>query len=94
MSGPISPRIVCAAVRYSDGFIVCAPRHFDPLMHELIPERYKRDHSRAEQGFIDQRRHFYTRTQAWKIAEANGQIARRCGGDAADCGTLFSENLY
>lgn len=47
-----------------------------------------------EEGFIDQHGNFHTRQQAWKIAEANGQIIHRCGGDTANGGTLYSENLY
>lgn len=94
MSELSPPRIVCAACRYPDGFIVCAPRHGDPLMRDLTPALYKHQHYMAEQGFIDQHRRFYSRTRAWKIAEANGQIRRRCGGDDTDGGTLFSENLY
>jgi hypothetical protein len=45
-----------------------------------------------EQGFIDQYGKFYSRKAAWKIAEKEGQIIRRCGGD--EDGTLWSENLY
>lgn len=45
-------------------------------------------------GFIDQFGNFHTRTEAWKIAEAAGQIFRRCGGDTVNGGTLYSENLY
>jgi hypothetical protein len=47
-----------------------------------------------EEGFIDQFGDFHARTEAWKIAEAAGQILHRCGGDDTDGGTLYSENLY
>lgn len=48
------------------------------------------------QGFIDQFNNFYTRKEAWIIAETNGQIIRRVGGDMSldGEGKLFSENLY
>lgn len=46
------------------------------------------------QGFVDQRGVFLTRTEAWSIALAAGQIIRRVGGNDTDGGTLYSENLY
>ena len=83
-------RVVCAAVRDSDGRIVVGPRHFDQTMTNAIyslPEW-----SRPwEQGFIDQRGEFMTREEAHKVAIEADQIIRRCGGDDA---RLFSENLY
>lgn len=84
------PRIVCAANRYGNILIV-APRHFDPLMHEQIDRLdIKISSSHWEQGFIDQHRRFYTREEAWKIAEFNGQIIR----SVSSPGKLYSENLY
>lgn len=50
--------------------------------------------SAHEQGFIDQHGAFMSRREAWEVAEAAGQIIRRVGGDEADGGTLYSENLY
>lgn len=95
-----SPRIVCAAVLYSvDGkpFIVAGPRHFDHVMHpviELLVETVNPDGLRPVQGFIDQHGEFYNRKNAWPIAERNGQIVKRVGGDGPDQHGLFSENLY
>lgn len=95
--GPVMQRrVVCAASRYGE-HIILGPRHGHALMHA---------HARAifggegygkmlkEQGFIDQHGVFMTRQEAWKVAEAAGQIIARCGGDAIDGGYLFSENLY
>jgi len=45
----------------------------------------------CDQGFINQRGNFLTREDALKIALANGQRRKRCGGDERQ---LFSENLY
>lgn len=45
----------------------------------------------CEQGFIDQYGNFYTREEAYFVAEENGQIIKKCGGDRV---SLFSENLY
>lgn len=56
-----------------------------------------------EQGFVDQFGKFYNRTEAWKIADKNGQILRPTGwekipnprkANVGDDGCLFSENLY
>jgi hypothetical protein len=59
-------------------------------MRTQRPENWNEE----DQGFIDQFGKYYTRTEAWKIAEAMGQIRYRCGGDTANGGTLYSENLY
>lgn len=83
-------RIVCAALFSKDGYGIVAvgPRHFDATMHRQLPDGGGRN---TEQGFIDQHGTFFTREQAWIIAESNGQIIKRVGGDE---GRLFSENLY
>lgn len=85
----IGPRIVCAALLYEGGLIVCGPRHFDTLMHPVIA-RFAPT-GRPVQGFVDQRGKFYTRKEAHALAVENGQVQRRVGGDDD---TLYSENLY
>ena len=50
--------------------------------------------TKSESGFVDNRGNFLTRTEAWKVAEAAGQILYRVGGDETNGGTLYSENLY
>jgi hypothetical protein len=92
-------RIVCAANLYKhEGQTIVVPsaRHFDANMHVLLgiifgKEGYGRP---IAQGFMDQNGGFHTRKDAWEIAEKNGQIARRCGGDGPQGAGLFSENLY
>lgn len=79
-------RVVCAAMRNSNGTIVCGARHWDRIMHQHASGK-----SGWEQGFIDQLGEFMTREEAYKVAVEAGQIVRRCGGDD---GRLFSENLY
>src|SRR5690606_33461090 len=70
-------RIVCAAnsykVSFDREFVIPSARHFDKRMHAIINliGFGPRNH---DQGFIDQHGEFYTREEAWKIAEANGQI--------------------
>lgn len=86
-------RIVCAAnLDTSTGKIVLGVRHYCPRMRDLLPEDWNA--STCIQGFVDNRGNFHNRQEAWKIAEAAGQIFRRCGGDDYNGGTLYSENLY
>lgn len=96
------PFIVSAATiyHYQNGSeMICSPRHYDKTVHPLldrISESYGHSHFSEEQGFVDQFGKFYNRIDAWTIAETNGQIIRRVGGDVTSAGTgrLFSENLY
>ena len=89
------PRIVCAANRNSQtGEIAIGVRHYCPIMRkhiQMMGDEKSTGWRTSDQGFIDQFGSFYNREEAWVIAERNGQIFRRCGGDD---GRLFSENLY
>ena len=88
----VGRRVVCAANRHPDTHeMLLGTRHFDHLMRNAGAGRAK---SFTEQGFIDQHGEFMTRTEAWQVAEAAGQIIRRCDGDTTNGGTLYSENLY
>lgn len=93
----MNQRIVCAANRIG-GKVYLGVRHYDEHMRVSMKENdvnlfldvgYK-----MEQGFIDNKGNFLSRTEAWKVAEREGQIVRRVGGDDVDGGTLYSENLY
>jgi hypothetical protein len=87
-----SPRIVAAANRSGvDGLLVIGARHFDKCMRDQIKACGRKHTEFNEQGFIDQHCKFYTREEAYLIADSNNKIVRRCGGDS---GTLYSENLY
>lgn len=96
--GKAPPRIVCAAMQSSTGVLVIGARHCDKLMQPRIAELRMlglwKPEDDLNQGFIDQFGKYYNRVDAWKVAEAAGQIFRRCGGDTANGGTLYSENLY
>ena len=85
--------VVCAAIRRKDGKIVCGARHFDAAMRGQFLRGGKRPKKwfSAEQGFIDQWCVFMDRQEAWKVAEAAGQI--KYGRDYSK-GTLYSEDLY
>lgn len=91
-------------VHCADGVtrLLIGARHWDLLMHEQIDvikqmlksQGYEgnRPYSHnisVDQGFIDQYRNYHDRTEAWIIAEKNGQIIRDVSGE----GTLYSENL-
>lgn len=95
-------RIVCAANREAGTDLhITGPRHWDGTMTAQFhmvkghcEETLNRIPKFKEQGFIDQHGEFLNRQEAWKVAEAAGQIIRRVGGDEANGGTLYSENLY
>lgn len=93
----INKHIVCAANR-SGLTIVLGARHFDVIMQAQIRQLdgscANIDWNKSEQGFITNTGLFVSRIQAWKIAEKTKQIINRCGGDNANGGTLYSENLY
>jgi hypothetical protein len=94
-SGNRQRYIVCAANKTADGTLVLGARHYDSVMHDTIDRlKLKRSHNPDDQGFIDQYGVFLSRTEAWKVAFYAGQIRFRCGGDTANGGTLYSENLY
>lgn len=93
-------RVVCAANKY-DFLLLIGARHWDITMrtayHNLpdsLKEMVDSNMENEQQGFIDQWGEFMTREEAWKVAEAAGQILHRCGGDTRNGGTLYSENLY
>lgn len=100
----VGRRVVCAAVLaiYPSKYkhLITGARHFDEAMRTTIgldfslSEGFESGTLKFEQGFIDQHCVFMTRTEAWQVAQAAGQILRRCGGDDANGGTLYSENLY
>lgn len=88
-------RIVCAANRCNKtGQVILGIRHYDVFMRDQIANARGFKDAGAEQGFVDQHGTFVTRTEAWDIANAAGQIIRRVGGDEMNGGTLYSENLY
>lgn len=78
-----APRIVCAAVRTA---------HYSKDMRTVLRAMYGDEYQSIvqEQGFLDARGEFLTRTEAWTRAKATGQIIRDVGTE----GELHSENLY
>jgi hypothetical protein len=79
--------IVCSAVKYKD-HIIHGRRHgdaFQTLEFLLGPEKYKEIKGiDLVPGFIDQYGEFYTRTEAWQIADAANQIKYGRGTQEAE----------
>lgn len=92
-------RVVCAAIRAADGSLLLGVRHYSRDMHEQI--RQRRDghcwvhRHEDDQGFVDQYGVFMSREEAYRVAEAAGQIthpeACRHGQNGPK---LYSEGLY
>jgi hypothetical protein len=86
-------RIVCAANRCGvTGTIILGLRHWDEFMHQQadnLPDAFNRP-GLEEQGFIDNRRNFLSREEAFELAASNGQMLAA----PFHPGELFSENLY
>ena len=89
------PRIVCAAIRYEDGFLLIGARHFDLIMHATLAKIKAEDstwaYQNAVQGFIDQFGKFYTREEAYIVAKEMGQYNP---WGSHHPGVLYSEDLY
>lgn len=99
--------IVCAAIRSKKdkSLVITGLRHGDcfNLAARFITCKSWTCKS-WECGFIDSENNFLTRKEAWKIADAAGQIRRPFGieldysrhriANIGDDGVLFSENLY
>lgn len=87
-------RVVCAAVKYTDGTMLVGPRHFDAVMnaqyHRFFNGGEAPTENRGVQGFLDQFGAFMDRFEALTIAQEAGQIRHKT--HPAD--RLFSEDLY
>ena len=94
-------RVVCAAIRAPNGDILLGIRHYSEDMHKQISARrgvdglnFKHRHD-EDQGFVDQHGIYMSREEAYKVAEAAGQILYpdACG-QGLDGPKLYSEGLY
>lgn len=84
-------RVVCAAVRYSNGKVLTGARHFGPMMREQHRAMGISAEERVlDQGFLDQWDVFMTRQEALEVAQAAQQILEKT--HPAD--RLFSEDIY
>ena len=93
-------RVVCAAIRAFDGELLLGVRHYSPDMHKQMDMRIDgakfRHKGDENQGFVDQWGRWMSRTEAWHVAKANGQLVRPLVGGQTPDGEhkLYSENLY
>ena len=91
----MSRRVVCAAIRASDGALLLGIRHYSHDMHMQIAKRLdgERFHHRNgdDQGFVDQAGVYMTRREAFDVALKADQIINlsACLRDE-----LYSEGLY
>lgn len=98
-SGAVGRRVVCAAIRATDGRLVLGIRHYSRDMHEQIAHRddrlrFQHLHD-PDQGFVDQFGIYMTREEAYPVALAAGQLWRpEACGEGLDGPKLYSEGLY
>lgn len=85
-------KIVCAAVRFPRGLIVCGVRHFDALMRQHMPRTLADIEGLLEQGFVDDHGVFVDRSEAYDIALRAGQFNTEDFKGIR--GNLCSEDLY
>lgn len=96
---PHHRRVVCAAIRASDGEVITGIRHYDALMHRQLEQRT--DGAKFchlldnDQGFVDQHGIWMDRLEAYEVAKAAGQLVypEACG-EGLDGPKLYSEGLY
>ena len=87
--------IVCAACKVGEVIFV-GVRHFDMVMRGQIAARGEDAPTAicANQGFLDNKGCFHTRTEAFHIATKAGQLEGREKTDYEGSTTLYSEDLY
>jgi hypothetical protein len=94
-SPAIQRRVVCSAIRNSSGELILGARHYDSQMRTSIESHKdgKSFHHRngKDQGFIDQWNVYMDRKEAYKVAEAAGQILHP---EHCTNRELYSEGLY
>lgn len=85
--------MVCAAILMDDGGVIPGVRHYSPDMRALMRRLYGDGYwsHEKEQGFIDTRGQFLDRTDAFILAQTNGQCPHLPKNGTA---CLFSEDLY
>jgi len=86
-------RIICAAVRASDGYVFRGQWHatamYAPFGLQGMP-KYKDEKPHGDdQGFVTSLDRYVTREEAWEIAKAAGQLNSRDHQE----GELYSEDL-
>lgn len=97
---PLRHRIVSAAVRGKDGFVVLGIRHYSHDMHMQISKMKDPNNflqrSDEDQGFIDNLGIYHSRKEAYVIAKAAGQLINSDprSSHLLEGNRLYSEMLY
>ena len=95
-------KVVCAAIRAEDGCLLVGIRHYSADMYAQLVKRKDAEkfyhRFDADQGFVDQFGVYMTRTEAYKVAVASGQVEvpedQRYYEIHRSNNKLFSEDLY
>lgn len=95
----VQRRVVCAAIRASDGELLLGIRHYSRDMHRQIEQRIDgnkfKNRLDEDQGFVDQYGNFMSRREAYLIALETERLTfpnaclQRIDGPA-----LSSEGIY
>ena len=85
-------KITGVAIRINGTFISLRPPYRHNSLFPVLSYLGYNPPYNDEQGFVTSKGRFVTREEAWKIADAAGQILYRSAG--YDNGVLFSENLW
>ena len=83
-STSINQVVVCAAIRSSEGYIICGVRHYDYLMRDQLANSLQDWKGPIEQGFVDQRGNFLTREEASSLLRAEGRLSSVAAGVKAN----------
>ena len=96
--------IACPAIRYRESGRTFCGVHHGACVSAAMAAGMSGSSREFEAGFLDNEQTFLTRSEAWKVADAAGQILRPTGHEqdysrarrpgVGDEGMLFSENLY
>ena len=87
----VPERIVCAANKTQDDYVVLGARHNDEIM-VATAKKMEVSLLKSEQGFYTNWQRFVSREEAMVIAKEQGQIYRPEGTHNLD--VLYSECLY
>lgn len=89
----VPERIVCVAIKLTDGTIVLGIRYMDTHMRQLLCALHLSDLDKvnATRGFVTNKHRFVDSQEAVSLAVEKGQFIHRYGDDRE---TLYSQNLY
>lgn len=78
MADRFQRRVVCAAIKASDGELLLGIRHYSPDMHLQILNRYDgakfKNRGDEHEGFVDQWGVWMSREEAYQVALSSKQL--------------------